>query len=211
MSSEIFDAIEAHDMDLLTLALSRGDDPNALGAEPLGWQPLHAAIEELEYGGPIEALVLLLRYGAKVDAYDAQQDTTPLLMAVFRGQTAAICILLTAGADPNVVGSEGDSPLRWSVEQHNLEMAAMLLRCGATKTLDRGGGPSGMNALGRAAMGLDLPMLELLLRMGADPEAHDLDGRKAFERLPPRTEDRAADWNAAMALLRGSTADRLRE
>lgn len=203
MSTELFDTIEKHDVERLATLLSGGADPNAIKHEWPEWLPLHAAVEELEYGGPVEALVLLLRHGARIDGLGADRNATPLLMAIFRRQTEAVRLLLAAGADPNFKGSEGDSPLRACVELSEHAMAAMLLRCGATRTSDEAGGLSGMSALGRAASRLDVPMIELLLRAGADPEASDLDRQRARERLPPRDSENQETWDAAAALLAG--------
>ncbi|HYO59353.1 ankyrin repeat domain-containing protein [Archangium sp.] len=203
MSKELFEAIEKHDVGRLARLLMEGADPNALKAGWPEWLPLHAAVDELEEGGPVEALVLLLRHGARVDGLGPDRTATALLMAIFRRQPEAVRILLAAGADPNYRGSEGDSPLRACVEQGDLAMAAMLLRCGATRTIDEGGGPSGMSALGRAANRLDIPMLELLLRAGADPDALDMDRQTARERLPPREPHNQEAWDAAAALLAG--------
>jgi ankyrin repeat protein len=196
----VFDAIESHDLNQLRSALSGGADPNAIQGGVPGFTPLHAAIEEIENGGSVEALILLLRHGAAVDGWDAKHDSTPLLMALFRGQRDATEVLLAARADVNVLGGEGDTPLRWCVERGDYDMAATLLRCGATKSIDDAGGPSGMTALGRAASQLDLRMMELLLQMGANPDALDADGWSAERRLPA-TVQRATDRNAALALL----------
>ncbi|HEY0094092.1 MAG TPA: ankyrin repeat domain-containing protein, partial [Archangium sp.] len=179
MSKELFEAIGQHDLERLAALLKEGADPDAVNQVWPAWQPLHAAVEELEYGGPVEALVLLLRHGACVDGPGTDRTGSALLMALFRRQPEAARILLAAGADPNYRGNEGDSPLRACVELGEHAMAAMLLRCGATRTIDEGGGPSGMSALGRAAHRLDVPMIELLLQAGADPEARDLDRRTA--------------------------------
>lgn len=204
MPKELFESIETHDVDRLASLLMAGADPNAFKTEWPGWLPLQAAVEELESGGPVEALVLLLRHGANIEGMAPHDQTaTPLLMAVFRRQPEAIRLLLAAGADPNYQGSEGDSPLRASVEQGDAATAAMLLRSGATRTIDEAGGPSGMSALGRAANRLDVPMIELLLRAGADPEASDLDRQRARERLPPRDAENQEAWAAAAALLSG--------
>jgi ankyrin repeat protein len=200
MATELFAAIEKHDLNAIAALLSHGADPNVVRPEAPEWLPLHAAIEELEHGGPIEAIVLLLRHGAAVDGLTAMRDATPLLMALFRNQPEAVRMLLAAGADPNVEGAEGDSPLRWSVAHNDHETAAMLLRCGAAVTIDSAGGPSGMSALGRAAHRLNIPMIELLLDAGADPEALDCDLRTARERLPARESDPEA-CHAANALL----------
>ena len=200
MSANLFEAIEQHDLQQLAALLTLGSDPNVIQEREPGWRPLHAAIEELEHGASIEALVLLLRHAAVVDAWDAAQDATPLLMAIFRSQLEAVRMLLANGADPNVVGGEGDSPLRWSVEQEDHEMAAMLLRCGAGSTINGAGGPSGMTALGRAASRLNIPMIKLLLDFGADPEALDAEGHTARQHLPARDMDPQM-WDAAMELL----------
>jgi ankyrin repeat protein len=207
MSTELFEAIETYDLEWLATLLDGGADPNVLKVGWPKWLPLHAAINELEDGGPVEALILLLRHGARVDGLDADRDATPLLMALFRKQPEAARILLAAGADPNFRGGEGDSPLRVCVEHGELEMAALLLRCGATQTLNDAGGVSGMTALGRAASRLNIPMLELLLRAGADPEVLDADRQTAREHLPPREPANQEAWDSAAALLAGRSHD----
>ena len=102
--SEIFAALESHDLDGLASALAGGADPNALKPTPPHWAPLHEAVGQLEDGGSIEALVLLLRHGAAVEGPDRD---TPLLIALYRDQPAAVQLLLGAGANPNVRGDEG--------------------------------------------------------------------------------------------------------
>lgn len=194
----LFAAIESHDLDRLGELLAGGSDPSALKSTPPGWAALHEAIEQLEAGGPIEALVLLMRYGARVDS---DGGDTPLLMALYREQPQAVQLLLAGGADPNVRGPEGDSPLRVCAERGDVAMAETLLRCGARATIDDSGGPAGASALGIAARRLDLPMITLLLRWGADPSARDADYQIARERLPPRTPENAAARDAAERML----------
>jgi ankyrin repeat protein len=199
----LFEAIGQHDAERVAALLEQGEDPDGLQPEPPGWRPLHAAIEELEYGASIELLVLLLRAGASVDGWDDGRSATPLLMAAFREQAEALRLLLGAGADPNVRGDEGDTPLRVYVERRERETVALLLRCGARRTIDDAGGPTGMNALGLAASALDGEMVDLLLAHGADPHALDLDRRTAADRLPaPDGTDRAV-WAAVKARLSG--------
>ena len=136
----IFSVIESHNLDLLTKLLKADIDLNCFCSSSVAWTPLHESIEQLENGGSVETLVLLLRYGASVNAWDGDHESTPLLMAVFRGQLEAVRLLLAAGADPNVVDSEGDTPLRWCVEHGDHDTAALLLRCGADQTIDSFGG-----------------------------------------------------------------------
>jgi|SRR5579859_862290 len=113
----------------------------------------------------------------------------------------AVRILLAAGADPNVVGDEGDSPLCLSVEANDQEMAALLLRCGADKTINQAGAVTGgMTALQVAAYRLNLPMIKLLLAAGADP-AVNLPYGSAQQCLPPRETADPQAWDEAMTLL----------
>lgn len=199
--SAIFTALEAHDLDGLASVLAGGADPNALKPAPPHWSPLHEAIEQLEDGGSIEALVLLLRHGAAVEG---SEGDTPLLMALYRDQPDAVRLLLGAGANPNVRGMEGDSPLRVAVERGDHATAAMLLRCGAGGTIDDAGAPTGASALGIAAKRLDVQMIRLLLQAGADPAARDADGLTAHDRLPaPSLEDQRAHNDAERLLSAG--------
>lgn len=210
MSADLFAAIESHDLDRLAALLAGGADPNVPAGEWPGWQPLEAAIDELEHGGSIEALILLLRHGARVDggtdgAGTASDGTTPLLMALFRGQLEAARLLLAAGADASRVGEEGYTPLRWSVEQDDLATAALLLRCGGGRHIDRVGSLAGTTALGVAAGRLNLPMVELLLAAGADPGARDADRKSPRDHMPTREGSDPQAWDAIAALLNGPT------
>jgi ankyrin repeat protein len=123
-------------------------------------------------------------------------------MAVFRGQTEAARLLLDAGADTNVVGGEGDSPLRWAAQTGDTELVRLLLARGAARDLDAGGGVSGMTALGIAAHRLDVAMVQLLLEAGARPDALDADGWVASRRADrPDDPDALPRWHQIMALL----------
>ena len=202
MSSNLFDAIDRHDLTLLAALLQAGADPNVERPSQASWFPLKLAVSELDDGGPIGAVELLLQHGALPDGGGDPGGNTALIQAAMYGQVEAARLLLAAGADPNVRDDEGDSPLRLAVEKRNYELAALLLRWGAEKTIHDFGGLSGMSALGRAAWGLDIPMIKLLLGAGADPNTPDLDRRTAKERLPPREESDPKLWDAAATLLK---------
>jgi ankyrin repeat protein len=203
--SVIFGAIASHDVEQLASLLDAGSDPNAQKSAAPHWYPLHQAVNELEDGGPIEALVLLLRHGADIEGVDQVGLDTPLLMALYRTQPEAVHLLLAAGAETNVRGPEGDSPLRVAAERGDLATAALLLRCGARKTINEVGAPSFASALGIAAKRLDVAMIALLLRAGADPAARDGDHMTARDRLPPQTADNTKARDEAEALLGRST------
>lgn len=197
MSDALLEAIQARDVHRLAGLLAAGADPNEDGNSRYGGGrefPLHAAIGELEaFGdldpggpepaGPIDAVVLLLRHGATVKGWDPSVEGDPLLMAVLIKHTEAVRLLLGAGADPNVCDNEGTSPLRVCAQEGLLEMARLLLHCGADKTIDEAGGSAGMNALGWAATRFDVEMVRLLLAHGANPQARDLDRMTPLDRF----------------------------
>lgn len=187
MSDALIDAIESRDIDRVAKLLAAGADPNA--TRPRYYTPLQDAVCELEAssenepGGPIDTVVLLLRSGANVNLWDEDHETTPLLLAVHRNHIDAVRVLLAAGADPNVRSNVGESPLRFCAEKGDLEMARLLLLCGATKTIHEGGPPAGMNALGLAATRLHVDMVRLLLAHGADPSIGDEDNIPTCRRI----------------------------
>jgi ankyrin repeat protein len=159
------------------------------------------AINQLEEGGDLDTVLLLLNHRADVNAWDFGHNVTPLLLAIFNEQLHVVEILLKAGADPNVRNCEGDSPLRVCVEHGHLLTAQLLLKAAATKTVDEWGGLRGLTPLGMAAQKLDLPMLELLLDAGANPHALDEDYKTARERLPEANSLNASLRHMAESLL----------
>ena len=203
MSDELFQAIGQHDVKSVAELLSRGDDPNAPQPELPNWRPLEAAIEELGSGASVEVVRLLIKHGADVNAWDLAHSLTPLHRAMFHENEQTIRLLLEAGADPNPVSNQGDSALRLAVEQNNLEMAALCLHYGASQTINESGGFCGNTVLGLAALKLNLPMIELLLEGGADPEALDSDDLTAKEYLPARERSSPKKWDKAAKLLSG--------
>jgi len=201
VSNKLFQAIGQHDVKSVAGLLLEGDDPNAPQTEFPNWRPLEAAIEELGSGAPVEVVRLLIRHGADVNAWDLSDSLTPLHRGMFHENEETIRLLLEAGADPNPMSNEGDSALRLAVEQGNLEMAALCLRYGASQTINESGGFCGNTVLGLAALKLSLPMIELLLKAGADPEALDSDDLTAKEHLPPRERSSPKKWEKAIELL----------
>jgi ankyrin repeat protein len=198
MSDKVHLAVLDHDLDTLARLLAAGGDPNELYEV---CAPLHNAIGELEGGGDIEAIALLLRHGADPNRWTTDHGATPLMYAVFDGRRDVALMLLAAGADPNVRSDEGDVPISFCVERGDLKMAATLLRAGATKSMGESTTPTGRNALGHAADKLNLEMIRLLLAWGASLTAWDVDRCTAQERLPDRTEENAEKWDIAFKLL----------
>jgi hypothetical protein len=219
MSDVLLEAIYTRDVDRLAALLAAGADPNEDGKSRYDYGngrdfPLQAAIGALEAfegigpypsepAGSLDAVVLLLRYGAKVKGWDVDNEGDPLFLAVGMNHIEAVRLLLAHGADPNVRDNTGDSPLRFCAEKGDLEMARLLLLCGATKTIHEGGGPAGMNALGYAATRLHVHIVRLLLAHGADPSIGDADDITTFRRLQFTVElGRVPDDPASQERLR---------
>jgi uncharacterized protein len=189
MSEPLFDAIDAGDVTRLADLLAEGANPNVFFQSrygvSVGLTPLQVAVWRLddEPSRPLDAVVLLLRYGAAVNAWDEKHATTALLNAAMINHMQAARVLLAAGAEPNVLNDEGYSPLRYCAQEGFLEMAGLLLRSGATKTIDEWGGPGALTALGFAARGLHVEMVKLLLAHGADPQGQNVDGMTPLDYL----------------------------
>ncbi|MEM8993300.1 MAG: ankyrin repeat domain-containing protein [Acidobacteriota bacterium] len=121
--------------------------------------------EHLARSWPSQATcAALLGAGADLEAPDSY-GATPLMVAVGHGADALVGWLLERGADLHAEDEHGDTPLREAVERGHVEIAERLLRAGALP----------IDVLAAAAAAGSEPMIELLLRHGADPnEESDL-------------------------------------
>lgn len=204
-SSELITAIVQDDLRLVGDLLSRGADPNA--PDENGWRPLHAAVGQVDFKKSIdniksvEFVKLLLRHGANVGEWDVNHNETPILCACDPPHVDMAHVLLEAGADPNVVRPDGESPLLLCAAAQNLELVTLLLQYEAGQTIDEIGGVLGWSALSHSASNFDVPMIELLIREGADPEAIGEYGETSRDALPPREEHDPQEWDRAMEML----------
>ena len=129
---DIFDAIEDHHLQVLEKLLAEGANPNTPQPDSPTWVPLKSAIEELADDEPLEAVTLLLRFGAGVEGVREPGDASPLLVAVLNSQFEASLILLAAGANPNARDNEGATPLALSISNNDKRLEKALRLCGAT-------------------------------------------------------------------------------
>lgn len=199
--SAIFQAIESHDALKLRSLLLSGADPMAPHPEDDHWLPLMSAVDEIAAGGSIDAVMLLLRFGASPDPPPPPRRSTPLLLAVGEQQLDVARLLLTAGADSSVTDNEGLSPLRLAVANNAVPMTSLLLIGGASESIDDSRGVAGMSALGIAVARLNVPMIKLLIAAGANPTHPDCDRLVAKDYLPLRSSLNADKWDQAKALL----------
>ena len=99
-----------------------GDDPNAANAansfNPEEINPLVSAkggmtaLLHASRQGHLEAVRVLLDYGAPIDEAGAGDGTTPLLMSVINGEFDLALYLIQRGADPNIAAAgNGAAPL----------------------------------------------------------------------------------------------------
>ena len=77
----------------------------------------------------------------------------------------------------------------------------MLLEHGAGNTINDYGGVWGLTALAHAAANYDIPMINLLLHEGADPEKRQEFGETARDKLPPRETHDPDEWDSVMESL----------
>jgi serine/threonine protein kinase len=87
--------------------------------------------------------------------------------------------LLEAGANPNAVNADGDTPLNhWSIVYNSdLEVGRLLLKAGANINL---ADKDGRTALHTAVIGKNSPLIQLLISYGANPDLPDKDGKTAI-------------------------------
>lgn len=198
-SSVLNTAILQHDLTRVESILSQGADPNA--PDDMGWRPLHAAIGHAYIEGSVKAVKLLVKWGANINEWDSNHTETPILCACDPLNIDIARVLLEAGADPNVRRSDGELPLLLCAEAQNLKLVTLLLQYGAGKTINEIGGVLGWSSLSHAASNFDIPMIDLLLREGADPEAIGEYGETARDALPPREEHDPQEWDRVMEML----------
>ncbi len=107
-TANIFELIENGDDTGLKKLLTAGADVNAPAADGkyAGKTPLHCAI----YNKHLEEARLLLQFGAKINAVDAEGGT-PLHLAAQMEDVEAIKFLLSKGAAVNALDAQGKTPL----------------------------------------------------------------------------------------------------
>ena len=188
MATTIFDLIDDGDLDGVRALLAR--DPGSAAARD--GQGLSALMRSFYRGGG-EVLVAIREADPPLDAWDrllvgeseglpapdarSPDGFTPLHIATFAHNVAAVHALLAADADPNELATApfaAVTPLGTAATFGANEIAAVLLDHDADteKTSDHGNTP-----LHSAAANGNRALVELLLSCGADPDATTADGR----------------------------------
>lgn len=159
-----------------------------------GGPPAAGSLSEAAANGDVAAITAILSGAGKdaaaklVNAADGD-GWTSVHFASYGGSAPALSLLLAAGGDPGKQDRGGRAPLSLAALRGNLACAAALLKSGSGSgdKNKKGSGSSGasllsardahgMQATHKAAVAGQAPMLELLLKLGADPDAAASDG-----------------------------------
>lgn len=119
-------------------------------------------------------------------------ENIALAQAACLGDTEAVVAALQAGANPNAIGREGMTPVRWALRCGSLNGMQELLRAG--------GDPVPGAVMDAARIG-NSDFLRLLLRAGADPNARDEEGPWSALRIAFSMGLQGKGWEGYYALL----------
>lgn len=117
-------AIEGGNPSVVEAVLQAGADANALGET--GWSPLMVAA----FSGNSSIIKSLVRHGAQVGLVEPRHRNTALLIAIRKGHTEAVRVLIAAGADPNQSIELGDAPLCRAQSIGRSDIASILRQAG---------------------------------------------------------------------------------
>lgn len=164
---EMREAVQKNHLESAEQYLFKGANPNRTAET----YPLHLAADR----GYADMIRLLRRYGAQTDVRDLQRRT-PLDLAMEKGHAEAVAALLEGGERAsaaqlilamNKLAMDGDQTTWLPVIEHLAEQM---------DDFSGTGGKMNIPVLHHAAyLGLE-PVVEVLLRVGADPNANDADG-----------------------------------
>jgi len=172
-SSDLVEAILAHDEKAVTTRLEAGADPEipdvATGRTALSW----AAVT-----GCVSIIRLLLGEGAQINA-PGSRGRTPLMEAARAGNVETAYLLLMKGADPDLSTPEGVTALIYAAEFGHAGIVLSLLEAGAN--------PNEITARTRWTALMDAAfyghsqIIQLLLEAGADPSPKNMAGLTALD------------------------------
>ena len=159
--------------EILQILLEAGTDPNIHGEHV---PALHVAAAH----DNVEAAVILISHGAKIDVRDTVNNDTALLYGIRDGKFSVAELLLEAGADPNLTDKRGFAPVHIAVTRNDAKLVQCLLDHGAAINI-RTRGDSRTPLMIAAAAGF-AEIVDMLLSRSADPSIVDSGGKSPLER-----------------------------
>ena len=161
----VLDAARKGDLKALKALIAKGADVNnALGD---GMTALHFAAERND----ADAVALLIKAGARLDAGTRIGHHTPLHVAAKAGSAAVVRVLLTSGSGAMVNGrtsNTGSTPLHLAAQGGNAEVVTLLVEHGADVEAEES--EWGQTPLIFAAAWNRDDVIRVLLKHGANPE-----------------------------------------
>ena len=136
--------------------------------------PLHMAA----VSGRPEACAYLIEQGAEVNAIGGKLLATPLHWAARNGQVETIVLLIQHGAEPRLVNAQGFNCLHATIHSSNY-WALLYMLCQPDIAIDERD-RTDRTVLHWAVYQRDEVSTQILLKMGADPNATDCDGLTAL-------------------------------
>ena len=193
-------AIGSYDVSIFKSWLEHTENPDIVLISAEGYQGANAlqhvvmSIDRPENDAAlIEMIRLLIEKGADVNAVGVAGDYPALYWAVTENRTAIAKLLLEAGAVVDYRTDTGDTYLVIAMENESDEMVELLVRYCDAHTLNKWGGVWCNTPLGMAFRKVNLPMIELLLKNGADPYAYDPDMGSTIHNIPPELEESTSE------------------
>ncbi len=147
-------AVSGGHLDVVRYLLDHGASPNKPSSQR---HVLRIAFDASQ--NPTEMLTLLLDHGAHVNQRD-ERGNTPLIEACRIGSAKTVELLLSRGADPNLIGSRDEDPLE--IAATDISKVELLIR----HDVQLHAGGRGLRALYQAAAATRPDVVALLLKHG---------------------------------------------
>lgn len=214
MEQQLFDAIKAGNIDQIRQLI--GQHPSLKSARDASGA---SALLVAAYNMKPNVVNVLLDLGAPVDIFEASvlgkvdriqeilKDSpsrvgehapdgfTPVALAAFFGQPAAVKALIAAGADVNAHARNAlkVAALHAAVAGRNMEAIKAVLAAGADANAQQ---QAGFRPMHEAGANANRALAELLIAHGADPTLTNDDGKSAIDFARDKGHADFADWLA---------------
>jgi ankyrin repeat protein len=145
--------------------------------------------------GKIDRIQEILRSDPTRATEYAPDGFTPVALAAFFGQPAAVTALIAAGADVNAAARNAlkVQALHAAVAGRNLDIVTAVLEAGADPNAQQ---QAGFRPMHEAGANANRKLAELLLAHGADPALPSDDGKSAIDFAREKGHADFADWLA---------------